>query len=242
MIILNFLANFLPINNKSTAELSGQYPNLFVPAGYTFSIWGAIYLLLLSFIIYQLLCAFSKKKPSDFIGVIRYWFFFSCLANAGWILAWHYEKVILSLAIMLFLLFSLIIIYDSLNIGKSIVPRMEKNLVHIPFSVYFAWINVATFANMTIAFVDAGWEPPVHSAQWLTIVILGLIVILTLFYLYKRRDMYFLMIILWAFTGILVKRIRDTNLPDSAMEWMLIISLVLLVGTGMIRVIRKKVY
>ncbi len=30
-----------------TGELSDRYPNLFVPAGFTFAIWGLIYLLLL---------------------------------------------------------------------------------------------------------------------------------------------------------------------------------------------------
>jgi len=36
-IIVNSLAMSIPINNKTTGELSDQYPNLFVPAGSTFS-------------------------------------------------------------------------------------------------------------------------------------------------------------------------------------------------------------
>ena len=51
MIVINGLANALPINGFTTGELSDLYPNLFVPAGVTFSIWGIIYLLLLIFII-----------------------------------------------------------------------------------------------------------------------------------------------------------------------------------------------
>ena len=49
MVATNYLANALPFNNKTTGQLSDQYPNLFVPAGITFSIWGIIYLLLLLF-------------------------------------------------------------------------------------------------------------------------------------------------------------------------------------------------
>ena len=47
VIIMNTLANTLPINGFTTGELSALYPNLFVPAGFTFSIWGVIYLLLM---------------------------------------------------------------------------------------------------------------------------------------------------------------------------------------------------
>lgn len=35
---MNTLANSLPLNGKTTGQLSDQYPNLFVPVGVTFSI------------------------------------------------------------------------------------------------------------------------------------------------------------------------------------------------------------
>ena len=53
VLTLNTLANALPINGMNTGEVSALYPNLFVPAGFTFSIWGIIYLLLLGFVIFQ---------------------------------------------------------------------------------------------------------------------------------------------------------------------------------------------
>lgn len=48
MVIVNALANILPINGIDTGAISDSYPNLFAPAGLTFSIWGVIYLLLLA--------------------------------------------------------------------------------------------------------------------------------------------------------------------------------------------------
>jgi hypothetical protein len=36
-VAMNALANALPLNGKTTAELSDMYPNLFVPAGYVFA-------------------------------------------------------------------------------------------------------------------------------------------------------------------------------------------------------------
>jgi hypothetical protein len=38
MILMNYLANALPLGDNTTGELSARYPNLFVPAGLTFSI------------------------------------------------------------------------------------------------------------------------------------------------------------------------------------------------------------
>ena len=67
-VYVNGLANAIPINGKTTGELSDLYPNLFVPIGFTFSIWGVIYLLLLVFIIYQLIAAFGKTTNSSFIS------------------------------------------------------------------------------------------------------------------------------------------------------------------------------
>lgn len=64
-IVVNILANSLPLNGKFTGELSDAYPNLFVPAGITFAIWGVIYLLIAAFAVYQFR-DFSKKKNKGF--------------------------------------------------------------------------------------------------------------------------------------------------------------------------------
>jgi hypothetical protein len=60
-LVVNALANILPINGKNTGQLSDQYPNLFVPAGITFAIWGVIYILLIIFIIYQFVILAGEK-------------------------------------------------------------------------------------------------------------------------------------------------------------------------------------
>ncbi|MFT5873179.1 MAG: hypothetical protein ACI8WT_002121 [Clostridium sp.] len=52
MVTVNALANILPINGITTGGVSDLYPNLFAPAGFTFAIWGLIYLLLGNYSIY----------------------------------------------------------------------------------------------------------------------------------------------------------------------------------------------
>ena len=52
-IVVNGVANALPLNGVTTGELSDIYGNLFTPTGYVFSIWGVIYVLLAAFTYYQ---------------------------------------------------------------------------------------------------------------------------------------------------------------------------------------------
>ena len=103
MIVMNYLANALPLNGKTTGALSDAFPNLFVPAGLTFSIWGVIYLLLLVFCVTQ----FTSSNQAV-ISRIGWLFAVSCIFNALWIVAWHYDRLPLSVIIMLGMLVSLI--------------------------------------------------------------------------------------------------------------------------------------
>ena len=82
-IAVNALANALPINGKTTGELSDLYPNLFVPAGLTFSIWGLIYLLLAAFIVYQLVAV--RQTAAGFLQKIGPLFVLTSAANICWI-------------------------------------------------------------------------------------------------------------------------------------------------------------
>jgi hypothetical protein len=79
MITVNFLANRLPINNRSTGAISDAYPNLFAPAGPAFSIWGLIYLMLGGYVLYQ----FVKKdqKTEELLRKINPLFIATSLAN-----------------------------------------------------------------------------------------------------------------------------------------------------------------
>lgn len=80
VLVVNYLAVALPLGGMTTGALSDLYPNLFVPAALTFSIWGLIYLLLLGFVVWQLV-DFYKKKSTGISSKIGIWFLLSCAAN-----------------------------------------------------------------------------------------------------------------------------------------------------------------
>ena len=204
VITVNALANALPIGGFNTGELSDMYPNLFVPAGLTFSVWGVIYLLLFGYLVSQSLSLFNGKPTPDFVERIGGLFLVNCLANMAWILVWHYQMPFIALGVMLVILASLISIYQKLEIGRREVSRRELWTAHIPFSVYLGWISIATIANFTTVLVDMGWQGgPIGEEIW-TIIMMIVGGALGLFVLTTRKDVAFGLVL--AIAGIYIKR------------------------------------
>ena len=201
-IAVNSLANALPINGRTTGQLSDLYPNLFVPAGLTFSIWGVIYLLLAAFTIYQLVI--PNRQATAFLERIGYLFVLASAANIGWIFLWHYQRVSASLAAMLILLASLLALYVRLGIGVTASSWKERILLQLPFSIYLGWITVATIANVTALLVNIGWNRFGASQELWTVVVLIVAALITVAVLLTRNDLFYALVILWAFFGILL--------------------------------------
>lgn len=241
MVIINALAVILPINGKTTGQLSDQYPNLFVPAGLTFSIWGVIYLLLAIFVVYSLISAFRNDSGSSFFNKIGIIFFLSCLANMGWILAWQYEIVPLSLLIMLFLLGCLLVIYLKLGVGKKGPAKKEQYLVHLPFSVYLGWITIATIANVTALLVQLNWNRFGLSEQFWAVAVILVGIVITLSILAARQDIFFGLVVDWAIIGIILKRTADST-PAQGVIIVTIAGIILISAGILIQLVRKKVY
>jgi hypothetical protein len=203
MVVINGLANTLPINGKTTAQISDSFDVLFVPAGYVFSIWGLIYLTLLAFTVYQALPA-QRQNPA--LRSIGWLYILSCAVNSTWIFLWHYELFPLTLIVMLTLLITLIAIYLRLDIGRSRVSTAERWFVHIPFSIYLGWITVATIANTTDLLYWLGWDGwGLGAATWAVIMLVAATAIAALVAL-TRRDVAYLLVLVWAFAGITVKQ------------------------------------
>jgi hypothetical protein len=128
-ILINGLANLLPIGGKYTGELSDNIPNLFVPAGITFSIWGIIYILIILFALYLIKDFFQKQQTTKpFLEKISFFFIIASFANIIWIFLWHYEEIVLSLLAMVLLFVSLLILYLRLNIRKKKSQKKKKYL------------------------------------------------------------------------------------------------------------------
>ncbi len=237
VLVMNYLANALPIAGRRTGEMSDLFPNLFTPAGFTFSIWGVIYLLLLGFAIYQI--RFIGKPTPNFLQKTGLLFGLSCLANAGWLLAFHHLQIGFSMLIMIVLLGSLGGIYLRLDIGKAAALPAERWLVHLPFSVYLGWISVATIANAAILLTHLGWGGEPGGAPFWTLLTLAAAVGLGLAAIFKRRDFAYSLVIVWALFGIYSKRIADPITQDGQVETAALAGIAM-IGLGVVYKIIKR--
>ncbi|NLA48779.1 MAG: tryptophan-rich sensory protein [Bacteroidales bacterium] len=197
MVVMNYLANALPLNGKTTGELSGMFPNLFVPAGITFSIWGVIYLLLLVFCILQFLP--SGQQAVTHIG----WLFaLTCVLNGLWIVFWHYGKVSLSVMVMLGLLVSLVWLNTQLKETGPVIIKAA-------FGIYLGWICIATIANVTALLVHVNWGGWGISAEVWTIVLIATGMVITTLVMLRLNNPWAGLAVIWAFAGIIIKRQGD---------------------------------
>jgi benzodiazapine receptor len=200
VIIINSIAGGTKLlGGLNTADVSAAFPTLITPAGFTFAIWGVIYLLLGIFIVYQLLPGHRGDAFNEKIG---YLFILSSLFNIAWLFLWQYEYITASVVLIFALLLSLIAIYVRLNVGRSNATRDEKICVHAPFSVYLGWITIATIADVSSALVSINWNGlGIASSTWAQLVTVVALAI-TLLLLVTRRDPAYGLVVVWALTGI----------------------------------------
>jgi len=199
MVFMNYLANALPINGKTTGQLSAQYPNLFVPAGITFSIWGIIYLLLLLWVIVPFF-----QQGRDVMQRIGWLFALSCLLNALWIVAWHYEQLPLSLVIMLGLLITLVLLMQKMLPTAGILDKAA-------FGIYLGWICIATIANVTALLVNYNWGGWGLSHQTWAILLISVGLGITLFTMLRFNNPFIGLVVIWAFGGIALARFGNNS-------------------------------
>ncbi len=202
-LVVNVLADVLPINGLNTGQISDRFQVYFVPAGYVFSIWGVIYLGLIAFAVFQ---ALPSQRENPRMRATGWWIALGGLANSAWIFLWHYEQFPLTIIAMLVLLGSLIVTYLRLGIGRSTVSASETWTTRVPFSIYLGWITVATVANVTSLLDYLKWNGfGIAPEIWMWIVLAAVLVIAVLMN-FTRRDIAYSLVILWALAGISVKQ------------------------------------
>jgi len=201
-IVFNVLANVLPFNNIQNGAISDSFPLYFTPAGFTFSIWGLIYIWLVVYAIYQ---ALPSQRDNPRLQATGWLFVLSCVANITWLFCWHYgfqtRWFWLSEVAMLALLGLLIMIYLRLGTGVTRVSAAETWAVRVPFSIYLGWISVATIANTTITLYSLGWTGAA-IAPALTMLLLLVGAVLGVLMLVRHGDIAYALVLVWAYIGV----------------------------------------
>jgi hypothetical protein len=113
------------------------------------------------------------------------------------------------------------------------VSRTEKLLVDVPFSIYIGWITVATVANVTDVLYHFGWNGAPLSPQVWAVIMLVVATVLAVAMSLTRRDVAYVLVIVWAFVGIAVKQAAIPLVSWAA--WILAAVALLTLGLGVLR-------
>jgi len=197
-ILINFLANYLPINGLTSGEVSDIYKNPFTPAGFTFSIWGVIYTLLIVFIIYQFM---GRGKINQEFSTGPY-FIIASIANGGWLYLWHNQAVPLSMLVILILPLSLFQIFKRLQQYQNYSLKEYIGL-KLPFSIYTAWVTVASIANFMalLVYFRSDWPANFLNIAAIIGILIGLAIAVKI--LDKYKNIAFALVVIWAYIGII---------------------------------------
>jgi benzodiazapine receptor len=234
VILVNVLANVLPIFGVNTGQVSDAYPNFFTPAGYVFSIWFIIYLQAIIFMIYQ---ARPSQRNESYLPKINLFYLFAGLANIAWIFVFHYSYAssianppffLASVGILLLVFLLLLIAYLRLEVGKESVARGEKLAIHLHFSVYLAWLSVASIAGIASALNLLIPGLPAETQHLATAAMLVVALLLTILMIYLRREFGFPLVVVWASIGIAAKWLAIPVIAYTAIAVAIIIVILLL--------------
>ncbi len=210
-LIFNALASLSVFNGISTGEVSDLYPSLFTPSGSTFVIWGFIYTSLIYFSVNQLssIAALEYATHRERYFKLHGWYFLISMLNAMWIVLWQFEIIIGSLIIIIAMLYALIQIV--------LLLRKQSFLTRLPFSLYAAWITVATIANVTtylistdyVAWVTIAWNQPGAVLQ--TMAILLIVTLVAAIWIFREKDYVVGGVVAWSLYGIYLRHEVDFN-------------------------------
>jgi len=224
-LVINTLSNFYPPGGQNVGEIANTILSgvLITPANYAFAIWGLIYLGLIAYGIYQL---GSEQRRDPIIRPVNRLLIIACIAQIIWIFLFTLQYFTWSILAMLGILLPLIGAYGVLRMDRA--DRRRRWCAIYPFSIYLAWISVATIVNVASALYDAGWRGGLSSVTWTVIMILVGAVI-ALLVIFTQQDIPFTLVYVWAYVAIAVRHADTWPILVTAIATSLVLLAVLAV-------------
>ncbi|HIV81088.1 MAG TPA: tryptophan-rich sensory protein [Candidatus Salinicoccus merdavium] len=191
MIVMNYSAG------SSVGEVADDNSTIIQPAGFAFSIWGLIYVLILFWMIRLF---FSKKDQSLITERLKYWPIINFLLNGIWIVVFTQQWMIISTIVILLLLFTLIKMHTII----SAEPYHWYD--RLPFSIYFGWVAIASIVNIFTVFSNYNIDSLLGMSEltW-TIIAIITAALIGVFFAWFFSDWLYPLVLIWPFFGIFME-------------------------------------
>lgn len=137
---------------EDIGTVARSYPTPVLPAGWTFGIWGVIYVAFLGYAVYQLLPTQRSREVHRATG---WWLAVSAVLNMAWISAFSARYVLLAEVLLLALLAVLARVYGRLSRERAANTR-ERLALRLPVALYTGWVSLAVVAGTAATGVRLG--------------------------------------------------------------------------------------
>src|SRR5688572_31347582 len=209
--------HFQLIKQTAVREITDAYNSLLIPLpGLTFKIWGVIYTALAIFCLYHIKMAYSraaKHTANQDTAHVGIFFIINNLAAAGWLIAVFKGQMLFSLIMLAIQLATVMVIHYRLNIYKR-YRRVRTNIcTQIPLSIYLGWISMIAIAGIS-DYLE------LSSVLW-CIILLSAIVLISLFFVFIRHNIFYGLVIITGLYGIILKTelLRTNNYDIILTTW-----------------------
>ncbi|MDZ7741147.1 MAG: hypothetical protein U5Q03_05190 [Bacteroidota bacterium] len=204
-LYVNYLGANARLGSYDVSDISSLYENLFTPAAYAFGIWGLIYFLLLTFVVYQWY-AWIRTRDDYELKRTGLLFTLSNILNAFWIYAWVNDRPGISLLLMFALLAVLIFLVFRLRLEIWDAPVRIIAFVWWPVCIYTAWVILASIANFSAWLVSLGWNGGFLSEIAWSIIMLLIATAIYVLMIYYRNMREAALVGIWGMIAIAVRQ------------------------------------
>jgi hypothetical protein len=212
----NYWFNLFPPQGAKISDLAnGVYSDtLFIPANYAFAIWGLIYCGLIGFGFYQL--RLSDRRHGSVLKA-RPWLILACLLQTFWVYTFVQQQLLASTLLMVGLLCAIVRCYQLAEVGVRSMSGRDRLFLQHPWSIYLAWISVATIVNVAITLKEYGWDGlGLPQSVW-TVVMMIVAAGLGAVMLNQRRDWLYVLVVAWALLALAIRYIGIFAIASSGL-------------------------
>lgn len=158
----------------NNSELSAKYQTLVTPAGWAFTIWPVIFAFQAAFAITQMLPSF--RGLAEVQQGVSYWFLAACIFQMGWTIVFALEAISISVAMILFILVSILglVFSQEKTVSDPDVGEIKIYwLLKFPHQIWGGWILAASAVNVNVLLVELELSVPLQlSAAIVSIAVL----------------------------------------------------------------------
>jgi hypothetical protein len=222
----------LGITGPSIGEISDRYPTYVVPAGYAFTIWNLIFALSLGYAVWQ---ALPAERENPLLRVVGWPTASAMAATSAWMLVFQRSLFALSLAVMLWLLASLVGVVARAHRRAATFSRAEAWLAYYAFSIFLGWITLAAVANVAQTLTAFGWDGWGIDAQtWGAVSLLLAGLVASAVTAAMKGNAPYALTVIWALIAVAVNQFLRATPASSTAVGAVAVGMALLVGTTLL--------